>query len=260
MATAIRFDQNGQLVQTPTLVGYQLPSPGLSEFGPGSPLQGTTFGAPRALPTSFDPYATTPAASGLLSGLSGSPTAGFTTAQPVVDMGGMQQTLTQDPLGTPLSGTGSATASAAPYIGQSGFDDPNQFFGPVGSSSGSGAGNVGTGSGVADLAPPTGTDANNPLLGTLDPGATNQPSGNLIDPIPSIGFPGVTGLLPDALTGGTTGTTGTSSDWWTTFTTLAANFFTRGIIVVLGVILLGAAAWAMASGEISAPKIVRKFA
>ncbi len=141
-------------------------------------------------------------------------------------------------------------------------------FGPVGSASGDGPGGnpIGTGSGVSFLNPPSGvSDAT--ALGPIDPTLTQTATtDSLGGPLPgtSIGTDIFGNPLGDATgAGGMPGNLGTAapaSDWWTTFTALAANFFQRGAIVVLGVILLGAAAWAIAHGEAGMPHIARKFA
>lgn len=47
------------------------------------------------------------------------------------------------------------------------------------------------------------------------------------------------------------------TDWWARMVDILANFFQRGAIVLLGIILLGAAAWAMAHGEIPRPSVIR---
>ena len=52
--------------------------------------------------------------------------------------------------------------------------------------------------------------------------------------------------------------TGKPADWWSEVFTILGNFFQRGGLVLLGVILLGAAAWGLAHGE-SPLQLARKF-
>lgn len=66
-------------------------------------------------------------------------------------------------------------------------------------------------------------------------------------------LPGTSGLIgaagPFNIGAADLGGGGKSSDWWTNAITILYNLFQRGGLILLGIILLGAAAWALARSE-----------